>query len=164
MQGEGGDEQFSLSHPWIRIPIINLALPYIRSMYTHSFITKHNGCFVIQLKCLCIYCRILCWYNAFCTTFSWRFPRINNISNTKRCCQWFGLFAFRWTCAQVGIQYFNVDMAFIFIVRSIRAKHFLIHEDGTVKLSGLRSVVSMIEGGARVKVFKSIFLTILWSS
>ena len=38
-------------------------------------------------------------------------------------------------------------------IRSVRAKHFLIHEDGIVKLSGLRSVVSMIEDGARVKVF-----------
>lgn len=36
--------------------------------------------------------------------------------------------------------------------RSIRAKHFLIHEDGVVKLSGLRSMVSMIDGGSRVKV------------
>ena len=36
--------------------------------------------------------------------------------------------------------------------RSIRAKHFLIHEDGVVKLSGLRSITSMIEEGARVKV------------
>ena len=38
--------------------------------------------------------------------------------------------------------------------RSIRAKHFLIHEDGVVKLSGLRSMVSMIDGGSRVKVGK----------
>ena len=36
--------------------------------------------------------------------------------------------------------------------RSIRAKHFLIHEDGVVKLSGLRSITSMIEEGARMKV------------
>ena len=40
----------------------------------------------------------------------------------------------------------------LFFIRSVRAKHFLIHEDGVVKLSGLRSVVSMIEDGARVKV------------
>ena len=40
----------------------------------------------------------------------------------------------------------------MFISRSIRAKHFLIHEDGVVKLSGLRSMVSMIDGGSRVKV------------
>ena len=40
----------------------------------------------------------------------------------------------------------------VVFIRSVRAKHFLIHEDGVVKLSGLRSVVSMIEDGARVKV------------
>jgi len=39
-----------------------------------------------------------------------------------------------------------------FSCRSIRAKHFLIHEDGIVKLSGLRSLVSMIDGGSRMKV------------
>lgn len=36
--------------------------------------------------------------------------------------------------------------------RSVRAKHFLIHEDGMVKLSGLRSVAPMIEEGSRLKV------------
>ena len=38
------------------------------------------------------------------------------------------------------------------LCRSIRAKHFLIHVDGVVKLSGLRSVTSLIEEGARAKV------------
>ena len=33
--------------------------------------------------------------------------------------------------------------------RSIRAKHFLISEDGSVKLSGLRSMISVISEGAR---------------
>ena len=36
--------------------------------------------------------------------------------------------------------------------RSIRAKHFLIDESGVVKLSGLRSMVSLIQGGTRKKV------------
>ena len=36
--------------------------------------------------------------------------------------------------------------------RSIRAKHFLINDQGVVKLSGLRSVVSLIQGGSRKKV------------
>jgi serine/threonine protein kinase len=47
-----------------------------------------------------------------------------------------------------GLQYLH---SLGFVHRSVRAKHFLIHEDGIVKLSGLRSVVSMIEDGARVK-------------
>jgi len=34
----------------------------------------------------------------------------------------------------------------------VRAKHFLIHENGQVKLSGLRSVVSMMKDGSRMKV------------
>ena len=45
------------------------------------------------------------------------------------------------------------SVIFVVYVRSVRAKHFLIHEDGIVKLSGLRSVVCMIEDGARVKVY-----------
>jgi STE20-related kinase adapter protein alpha len=44
-----------------------------------------------------------------------------------------------------------------FVHRSIRAKHFLIHEDGVVKLSGLRSITSMIEEGARVKALHGHF-------
>ena len=36
--------------------------------------------------------------------------------------------------------------------RSVRSKHFLIHESGIVKLSGLRSMVSVVDGGARSKV------------
>lgn len=36
--------------------------------------------------------------------------------------------------------------------RSIKAKHFLIHESGTVKLSGIRSVIPMIDSGTRRKV------------
>lgn len=48
-----------------------------------------------------------------------------------------------------------------FSCRSIRAKHFLIHEDGIVKLSGLRSLVSMIDGGSRMKVCPAtVFSTI----
>ena len=39
--------------------------------------------------------------------------------------------------------------------RSVRAKHFLISEDGAVKLSGLRTVVPMIEEGSRLKVCKA---------
>lgn len=35
------------------------------------------------------------------------------------------------------------------VYRSIRAKHFLISEDGSVKLSGLRSMISVISEGAR---------------
>lgn len=42
--------------------------------------------------------------------------------------------------------------SFFAINRSVRAKHFLIHEDGVVKLSGLRSLTSMIEEGTRIKV------------
>ena len=42
--------------------------------------------------------------------------------------------------------------------RSVRAKHFLIHEDGSVKLSGLRSVVPMIEEGSRLKVAVTLLL------
>lgn len=38
-----------------------------------------------------------------------------------------------------------------FVHRSIRAKHFLINDQGVVKLSGLRSVVSLIQGGSRKK-------------
>lgn len=52
-----------------------------------------------------------------------------------------------------------VKLAIIYVVvtlfvcfRSVRAKHFLIHEDGIVKLSGLRTVVPMIEEGSRLKV------------
>ncbi|CAI8034428.1 STE20-related kinase adapter protein alpha [Geodia barretti] len=53
-----------------------------------------------------------------------------------------------------GLQYLH---SLGFVHRSVRAKHFLIHEDGIVKLSGLRSVVSMIEDGARVKALHGHF-------
>jgi len=43
-------------------------------------------------------------------------------------------------------------MVQLFYGRSVRAKHFLISEDGMVKLSGLRTMVSMIEEGSRLKV------------
>ena len=43
---------------------------------------------------------------------------------------------------------------FFAINRSVRAKHFLIHEDGVVKLSGLRNLTSMIEEGSRIKVIE----------
>jgi len=42
--------------------------------------------------------------------------------------------------------------------RSVRAKHFLISEDGVVKLSGLRTVVPMIDEGTRLKVSESTSL------
>ena len=39
-----------------------------------------------------------------------------------------------------------------FVHRSIRAKHFLIHQSGTVKLAGLRTMIPMVEHGERVHV------------
>lgn len=47
-----------------------------------------------------------------------------------------------------GLQYLH---SLGFVHRSVRAKHFLIHENGLVKLSGLRSVVSMMKDGSRMK-------------
>ena len=44
------------------------------------------------------------------------------------------------------------------LYRSVRAKHFLIHEGGVVKLSGLRTVAPMIEEGSRLKVSEKGFL------
>lgn len=44
-----------------------------------------------------------------------------------------------------------------YVHRSVRAKHFLIHKDGVVKLSGLRSVVPMIEDGSRLKALHGHF-------
>ena len=44
-----------------------------------------------------------------------------------------------------------------YVHRSIRAKHFLIHKDGVVKLSGLRSIASMISEGARIKALHGHF-------
>ncbi len=43
-------------------------------------------------------------------------------------------------------------LLWIYYYRSIRAKHFLIDENGVVKLSGLRSMTSLIQGGTRKKV------------
>ncbi|XP_064390900.1 STE20-related kinase adapter protein alpha-like [Halichondria panicea] len=48
----------------------------------------------------------------------------------------------------LGLQYLH---SLGFVHRSVRAKHFLIHENGQVKLSGLRSVVSMMKDGSRMK-------------
>lgn len=44
-----------------------------------------------------------------------------------------------------------------YLHRSIRAKHFLISEDGVVKLSGLRSMISMINEGTRQKALHGHF-------
>ena len=44
-----------------------------------------------------------------------------------------------------------------YLCRSIRAKHFLISEDGVVKLSGLRSMISMINEGTRQKALHGHF-------
>lgn len=48
--------------------------------------------------------------------------------------------------------FFLICYVSISLDRSVRAKHFLIHEDGMIKLSGLRSVAPMIEEGSRLKV------------
>ena len=39
-----------------------------------------------------------------------------------------------------------------FVHRSIRAKHFLIHQSGTVKLAGLRTMIPMVQHGEKVHV------------
>lgn len=44
-----------------------------------------------------------------------------------------------------------------YVHRSIKAKHFLIHEDGMVKLSGIRNAVSMIESGSKMKALHGHF-------
>lgn len=49
-------------------------------------------------------------------------------------------------------RYIYIGYLSLSLTRSVRAKHFLIHEDGVVKLSGLRSVAPMIEEGSRLKV------------
>ena len=46
---------------------------------------------------------------------------------------------------------------YVFNCRSIKAKHFLISEDGVVKLSGLRSMISMINEGTRQKALHGHF-------
>lgn len=44
-----------------------------------------------------------------------------------------------------------------YVHRSVRAKHFLIHEHGMVKLSGLRNVAPMIGEGSRLKALHGHF-------